>query len=159
MPAFRSLSKSSHCLAPCFDIYVQMLGQLWNVGSNKCSGASSISGRPRKTKSTRFTIYKKQTLICLMYSQKHEHILFRSNIISPFIFKRSFQLLIHLQQCTIDESVKGAASQRRYDITFDGNIHISYKTPYQFCYLLVCHRNFLLKDFLRCIFFVLPRNK
>ena len=27
-------------------------------------------------------------------------------------------------QCTIDESVKGAASLRRYGITFDGNIHI-----------------------------------
>ena len=31
-------------------------------------------------------------------------------------------------QCTIDESIKGAASQRRYDITFDGNINIKYKT-------------------------------
>ena len=27
-------------------------------------------------------------------------------------------------QCTIDESIKGAASQRRYGITFDGNINI-----------------------------------
>ena len=34
---------------PCFDIYVQMLGQLWNVGSNKCSGASSISAKAEKT--------------------------------------------------------------------------------------------------------------
>ena len=33
---------------PCFDIYVQMLGQLWNVGSNKCSGASSISAKAGK---------------------------------------------------------------------------------------------------------------
>ena len=27
---------------------------------------------------------------------------------------------------TIDESIKGAASQKRYDITFDGNINVSY---------------------------------
>ena len=29
-----------------------------------------------------------------------------------------------LFQCTIDESIKGAASLKRYGITFDGNIHI-----------------------------------
>ena len=28
--------------------------------------------------------------------------------------------------CTIDESIKGAASQNRYDITFDGNIDVLY---------------------------------
>ena len=28
--------------------------------------------------------------------------------------------------CTIDESVKGAASQNRYGITFDGNIDVLY---------------------------------
>ena len=27
-------------------------------------------------------------------------------------------------QCTIDESIKGAASLRRYGVTFDGNIHL-----------------------------------
>ena len=27
---------------------------------------------------------------------------------------------------TIDESIKGAASQNRYDITFDGNIDVLY---------------------------------
>ena len=32
-------------------------------------------------------------------------------------------------QCTIDESIKGAASQRRYGITFDGNINIKYNIP------------------------------
>ena len=31
-------------------------------------------------------------------------------------------------QCTIDESIKGAASQR-YGITFDGNINIKYNIP------------------------------
>ena len=31
-------------------------------------------------------------------------------------------------ECTIDESIKGAASLRRYGITFDGNINIKYKT-------------------------------
>ena len=28
--------------------------------------------------------------------------------------------------CTIDESIKGAASQNRYGITFDGNIDVLY---------------------------------
>ena len=28
--------------------------------------------------------------------------------------------------CTIDESIKGAASQNRYGITFDGNIDVMY---------------------------------
>ena len=32
-------------------------------------------------------------------------------------------------QCTIDESIKGAASLRRYGITFDDNIDVAYKTP------------------------------
>ena len=31
--------------------------------------------------------------------------------------------------CTIDESIKGATSLRRYGITFDGNIDIKYKIP------------------------------
>ena len=31
--------------------------------------------------------------------------------------------------CTIDESIKGVASLRRYDITFDDNIDIKYKKP------------------------------
>ena len=31
-------------------------------------------------------------------------------------------------QCTIDDSIKGAASLRRYGITFDGNIDIKYMT-------------------------------
>ena len=35
-------------------------------------------------------------------------------------------------QCTIDESIKGAASLRRYGITFDGNIDKKYKTPPHF---------------------------
>ena len=39
-------------------------------------------------------------------------------------WKTNWQLF----QCTIDESVKGAASLRRYGITFDGNIHIWYNT-------------------------------
>ena len=29
--------------------------------------------------------------------------------------------------CTIDESIKGAASLRRYGITFDGNIDVQYR--------------------------------
>ena len=28
--------------------------------------------------------------------------------------------------CTIDESIKGAASQNRYGLTFDGNINVMY---------------------------------
>ena len=34
-----------------------------------------------------------------------------------------------VEVCTIDESIKGAASLRRYGITFDGNIDIMYPFP------------------------------
>ena len=36
--------------------------------------------------------------------------------------------------CTIDESIKGAASQNRYDITFDGNIDVLYNFQWLFSY-------------------------
>ena len=38
-------------------------------------------------------------------------------------------VIIFFFLCTIDESIKGAASLRRYGITFDGNINVKYKTP------------------------------
>ena len=47
-------------------------------------------------------------------------------------------------QCTIDDSIKGAASLRRYGITFDGNIDIKYMTlpvTYVFFMEIVCQRN------------------
>ena len=59
-------------------------------------------------------------------------------------------------QCTIDESIKCAASLRGYGITFDGNINILSTRFHQFCYLCVFHRNFLLEEI---EFVVLPRNK
>ena len=36
--------------------------------------------------------------------------------------------------CTIDESIKGAASQNRYGITFDGNIDVLYNFACLFIY-------------------------
>ena len=46
-----------------------------------------------------------------------------------------------LFQCTIDESIKGAASLRRYGITFDGNIDVMY--PFYFQNNLVTYVIFL----------------
>ena len=40
--------------------------------------------------------------------------------------KSYFSSFFHHSLCTIDESIKGAASQNRYDITFDGNINVLY---------------------------------
>ena len=40
----------------------------------------------------------------------------------PTVTPRVTNALMFL--CTIDESIKGVASLRRYGITFDGNIHI-----------------------------------
>ena len=37
---------------------------------------------------------------------------------------------------TIDESIKGAASQNRYDITFDGNIDVLYIFQWVCTYLI-----------------------
>ena len=42
--------------------------------------------------------------------------------------------LILFDICTIDESIKGAASQNRYDITFDGNIDVLYNFQWLFSY-------------------------
>ena len=61
-------------------------------------------------------------------------------------------------ECTIDESIKGAASLRRYGITFDDNINIKYKTP-PFTYMFFIE-NCLLKDiFAKPFYAVLPRNE
>ena len=47
-------------------------------------------------------------------------------------------------QCTINESIKGAASLRRYGITFDGNIDIKYTTlPVTYMFF---HRNCMPKE-------------
>ena len=56
--------------------------------------------------------------------------------------------------CTIDESIKGAASLRRYGITFDGNIDKKYKTPPHF-YLRFSTKGI----FSKAQYSVLPRIK
>ena len=50
-----------------------------------------------------------------------------------FTMERQHKQTWQLLQCTTGESIKGAASLRRYRITFDGNIHL---WLCQFCHLI-----------------------
>ena len=59
--------------------------------------------------------------------------------------------------CTIDESIKGAASLRRYGITFDDNINKKYNTP-PVTYV-VPYKCFTKWIFIKSFHAVLPRNR
>ena len=59
----------------------------------------------------------------VIFHEKHAH--WGDKTLSVLNAEEYFQKI----ECTIDESIKGAASLSRYGITFDDNINIKYKTP------------------------------
>jgi hypothetical protein len=49
-----------------------------------------------------------------------------------FLVTSEYDFYLALVYCTIDEFIKGAASLRRYGITFDDNINIMYMLMFIF---------------------------
>ena len=65
-----------------------------------------------------------ETASFILFNLWHHKVgLISSSVGQSFFDKQTFKSF----KCTIDESIKGAASLRRYGITFDGNINIKYK--------------------------------